>query len=91
MRQWRLIYDHPLPGAANMAIDEALLEAVGAGKSPPTLRFYGWDPACLSLGYGQFSRDADLAGMQTWIGWLPSVGIASAGRLAGGLSSMRMS
>jgi len=68
MRQWRLIYDHPLPGAANMAIDEALLEAVGAGKSPPTLRFYGWDPACLSLGHGQSSRDADLDRLAAF-GW----------------------
>ena len=33
-----------------MALDEALLETVRTGQSPPTLRFYGWSPACLSLG-----------------------------------------
>ncbi len=68
MRQWRLIYDHPLSGAANMAIDEALLESVGAGKSLPTLRFYGWEPPCLSLGYGQSSRDADFERLAA-LGW----------------------
>jgi lipoate-protein ligase A len=36
-----------------MAIDEAVLESVSAGISPPTLRFYGWTPACLSLGFSQ--------------------------------------
>ena len=46
-------------GATNMAIDEAILEAVAAGDSPPTLRFYGWKPACLSLGYAQQAAVAD--------------------------------
>jgi lipoate-protein ligase A len=68
MRQCRLIYDHPLPGALNMAIDEAILEAVGAGEVPPTLRFYAWGPACLSLGYGQSSADADFDRL-TAFGW----------------------
>jgi len=36
-----------------MAIDEAILWAVAEGKSPPTLRFYGWEPPCLSIGYSQ--------------------------------------
>lgn len=36
-----------------MAVDEAVLEAVIAGSSPPTLRYYTWDPPCLSLGYNQ--------------------------------------
>jgi lipoate-protein ligase A len=68
MRQWRLIYDHPMPGAVNMAVDEALLEAVGAGQSSPTLRFYAWEPACLSLGYGQASADADAERLRA-LGW----------------------
>jgi lipoate-protein ligase A len=33
-----------------MALDEAIFEAVAAGKSPPTLRFYGWAPPAVSLG-----------------------------------------
>lgn len=42
-----------------MAIDEAIAEHVSRGASLPTLRFYGWDPPCLSLGYGQSIRDVD--------------------------------
>jgi lipoate-protein ligase A len=42
-----------------MAIDEAIQLAVGAGEALPTLRFYSWDPPCLSLGRGQRLRDAD--------------------------------
>jgi lipoate-protein ligase A len=58
MRQWRLIYDPPTPGRLNMAVDEAILNAVAARSAPPTLRLYGWSPACLSLGYGQPGSDA---------------------------------
>jgi len=59
MRQWRLIYDHPSTGAYNMAVDEAILRAVSADEQPPTLRLYGWDPFCISLGYGQSAADVD--------------------------------
>ncbi len=55
--RWRVIRHQPLPGALNMAIDEAILEAVGRSEVPPTLRFYAWEPACLSLGYAQPSSD----------------------------------
>ncbi len=48
----RLIVDPPQSGPRNMAIDEALLESVGAG-GPSTWRFYEWVPATLSLGYFQ--------------------------------------
>jgi lipoyl(octanoyl) transferase len=50
---WRLLIDAPAGGAWNMAVDEILLEGVAAGTAPPTLRFYEWTPACLSLGYFQ--------------------------------------
>lgn len=59
MRQWRLIVDSPALGAVNMATDEAILQAVSAGEQLPTLRLYGWEPMCLSLGYGQRVRDVD--------------------------------
>jgi lipoate-protein ligase A len=36
-----------------MGRDEAMLTAVGEGAAPPTLRFYGWSPATISLGYFQ--------------------------------------
>lgn len=50
---WRLVETGWQDGPANMAIDEAIMEAVEAGEQPPTLRFYGWQPACLSLGRNQ--------------------------------------
>ncbi len=59
--RWRLIVDPPCDGATNMAVDEAILEAVGRGEAPPTLRLYRWEPACLSLGYAQSAADADRA------------------------------
>lgn len=58
---WRLILDAPCEGRLNMARDEAILEAVGRGAQPPTLRLYAWRVPTLSLGYAQPSADADLA------------------------------
>jgi len=50
---WRFIdFDYYSP-AYNMALDEALLEWHSQGKFPPTIRFYGWNPATLSIGYFQ--------------------------------------
>lgn len=57
---WRLILSSPQPGKMNMALDAAILEAVGQGLVLPTLRFYAWDPPCLSLGYSQPFSDVDL-------------------------------
>lgn len=47
---WRLVDTGPLPGPANMAIDEALLDAFDPDRSPPVLRLYGWRPTALSVG-----------------------------------------
>lgn len=58
---WRLLIDGDLAGAANMARDVAMLEAVSDGVAPPTLRLYGWSPPCLSLGRHQGIEAADLA------------------------------
>jgi lipoate-protein ligase A len=60
--EWRLLLEHePRTGAWNMALDEAIVDAVAAGESLPTLRFYQWDPACLSLGKRQPLDDVDFA------------------------------
>ena len=53
---WRLINTGASDGAANMAIDEAIMRSVAEGGSPPTLRFYGWAPPCVSVGYSQSVR-----------------------------------
>ena len=44
-----------------MAIDEAISRAVAEGVAPPTLRFYAWEPPCVSLGRNQPLADLDLA------------------------------
>ena len=53
----------PLDGPGNMAVDQALLDAVKAGGAP-VLRLYRWDPATLSFGRTQPARglyDAEAA------------------------------
>jgi lipoate-protein ligase A len=56
---WRLLNTGHLDGATNMAIDEAISRAVTDRLVPPTLRFFGWQPACLSLGQAQPGSDVD--------------------------------
>ena len=41
------------PAVFNMGLDEAILDSVSQGLCLPTLRFYGWDPPAVSLGYFQ--------------------------------------
>ncbi|WP_407925748.1 lipoate--protein ligase family protein [Chengkuizengella marina] len=58
--KWRFIQSDVYSSAENMAIDEAILLAHSEGKVPPTLRFYEWEPATLSIGYFQKSEEIDL-------------------------------
>lgn len=59
---WRLlIEEEPRSGAANMAFDQAIAMACAAGESPPTLRFYRWQPPAVSLGRHQPVADLDQA------------------------------
>ncbi len=58
---WRLLVEPDADGAANMATDEALLDAYLGPEgvdAAPTLRLYGWNPATLSLGKGQSAADS---------------------------------
>ena len=50
---WRFIDSGNHSPSFNMALDEALLEWHGKGEFPPIIRFYGWNPATLSIGYFQ--------------------------------------
>ena len=50
---WRVLVTEPLDGATNMAVDEALLRTRIDQSGGPTVRFYGWRPATVSLGYAQ--------------------------------------
>jgi lipoate-protein ligase A len=58
MVPWRFIDSGPLDGAANMAVDEALLACFDPEKSQPLLRIYGWEPPALSL--GRFQKSAEV-------------------------------
>lgn len=53
---WRVVNSGINHAAMNMAIDEAIMVAHSLGEVSPTLRFYGWQPAAVSLGY--FQREA---------------------------------
>ncbi|KDR95571.1 lipoate-protein ligase A [Peptoclostridium litorale DSM 5388] len=60
--KWRFINTDFNSGPMNMAIDEAILSYHSKGLVPPTLRFYRWDPATISLGYFQKSdKEVDIA------------------------------
>lgn len=58
---WGFIDSGCCSPAFNMALDEALLDWHSAGKIPPVVRFYGWEPAALSIGYFQnVEKEIDL-------------------------------
>ncbi len=50
---WRVIPYTVNDPARNMAIDEAIFFTYLKGLAPPTLRFYGWEPPTVSIGYFQ--------------------------------------
>lgn len=56
---WRYLPAQAYGPELNMAIDEAIMQAVARGESPPTLRMYRWNPATVSIGYFQ-RADAEL-------------------------------
>ncbi|MBK7552576.1 MAG: hypothetical protein IPI61_13395 [Syntrophaceae bacterium] len=50
---WRFLPFRALNAAENMAVDEAVFRLNRREGLPPTLRFYGWRPPAVSLGYFQ--------------------------------------
>jgi lipoate-protein ligase A len=52
-QEWRLIKTKETDGAMQMAIDEAILTARIQNRVPNTLRFFTWNPPCLTIGYFQ--------------------------------------
>ncbi len=63
--KWRLIDSGFNNAYYNMALDEAVLRSAISGDSPPTFRFYGWQPAAVSLGYAQdIGKGLNLAACQ---------------------------
>jgi lipoyl(octanoyl) transferase len=63
---WRFIDSGNSSPSFNMALDEALLDWHSVGKIPPVIRFYGWEPATLSIGYFQkVEKEIDLEAVKT--------------------------
>lgn len=52
-KTWQWIDTGMQPGSFNMAFDEYLASEVGLGVRPTTLRFFQWQPYCISLGKHQ--------------------------------------
>lgn len=64
---WRFIDSQYADAATNMAIDEAMIQLHSEGKIPPTIRFYCWDPATLSIGYfQQVDKEIDMEAVQKY-------------------------
>ncbi len=59
---WQLLDSAPLTPLMHMALDEALLNAVAAGRRPPTLRMWEWAAGAVVIGRFQSVRnEVDLA------------------------------
>ena len=59
--EWRLLKTGYNTAYKNMAIDWAVLTANSEDKVPPTVRFYGWKPRAISIGYFQsLEEEVDL-------------------------------
>ncbi len=56
---WHFRDDGPQSGALNMETDEMMARQLSAGVIGPAVRFYGWRPYALSLGFHQESADVD--------------------------------
>jgi lipoate---protein ligase len=53
MKIWRLLDTHPMSAAENMALDEALVELRGQGRSPDTIHFLQFKPRAVLVGFHQ--------------------------------------
>lgn len=53
MVQWRFLDTGKGGAFFHMGLDEAILDAVRRGESPPTFRIYSWAPPAITLGHSQ--------------------------------------
>jgi lipoate-protein ligase A len=56
-KDWYIWPYQPYSGDFNMFIDHWLARQMGKLLNKPLLRFYGWSPHCISLGYHQKAAD----------------------------------
>ena len=58
---WRVVQISQWSASMNMALDEAVCNAIAEGTSNPTIRFYTWYPSAVSIGYFQeLLREVDV-------------------------------
>jgi lipoate-protein ligase A len=55
--KWRVIGPERRRGFMNLALEEACMEAAGAGKVPPTIFFYEWERPAVIIGHFQKLHD----------------------------------
>ncbi len=55
--KWRLLQTGYQSAYKNMAIDQAVMFNHSKKLVPPTVRFYGWEPSAISIGYFQSLED----------------------------------
>ena len=53
METFRLLDTPPMTAAENMALDEALLELKGRGRTPNTIRYLQFSPRAILVGFHQ--------------------------------------
>lgn len=75
--KWRLLNTGCSHPAFNMALDEACMILLSQRKVPPTIRFYGWNPPGISIGYLQSAFDIDESACK-------SAGVEIVRRITGG-------
>jgi len=57
MEKWKLLLSGDEEPLRNMEVDYALWKSAAGREIPPVLRFYGWNPPAVSLGYNQSSEN----------------------------------
>ena len=61
IEKWRLLLTRDYNAAYNMAIDKAVLFSNSERTTPPTIRFFTWNPPAISIGYFQsLEEEVDL-------------------------------
>lgn len=64
-KRWRVLRYEKASAAFNMALDDAIAEAVAFRVAGPTMRFYGWEPPAVSIGrFQKLEEVVDLEGCQ---------------------------
>ena len=59
--EWELVHPGSFPPALHLALDQVLLEEVGAGRRRPTLRIWEWDQPAVVIGsFQSLANEVDL-------------------------------